>query len=218
MTSGNSYQQSMSVVALGSFNPAIFHPEWFARNELIRENEAKTSEIKVISPEVTVLSTEWFTLQVTGERFSLESKDERKFLPLRDLVVSTFDLLEHTPIKAFGLNRSEHFKLESETAWHELGHHFAPKTSWENILDHPGMSNLTMEGTRSNSTAERIQITIKPSTDFGVVISINEHYQHSNDDESQTTVAFVSKVRDSWSEFTSFAKEAAKELLRAPAR
>lgn len=80
---GQSERQRTSIVALGSFNPAIFHPVWFARHELIREAEADASKVQVVSPEVTVVEAEWFSLQVTTERFSLETRDPRKFLPLR---------------------------------------------------------------------------------------------------------------------------------------
>ena len=96
--SGQSDRQRMSIVALGSFNPAIFHPVWFARHKLIRDAEAEESKLKVMCPEITVVESEWFALQVTAERFSLETSDPRKFLPLRDLVTATFSILEHTPV------------------------------------------------------------------------------------------------------------------------
>ena len=59
---GQSERQGMSIVALGSFNPAIFHPIWFARQGLIRDAEAEAAEIQVVSPEVTLVKPEWFTL------------------------------------------------------------------------------------------------------------------------------------------------------------
>jgi hypothetical protein len=37
-----------TVVLLGSFNPKIFQPEWFARQKLLPQAEADASEIKVI--------------------------------------------------------------------------------------------------------------------------------------------------------------------------
>ena len=48
----------VSVVALGSFNPAIFQPLWFSSNNLVRKEEAEGAEIKIIHHDVTMFSTE----------------------------------------------------------------------------------------------------------------------------------------------------------------
>ena len=44
----------VSIVALGSFNPAIFQPLWFSCNDLIGPEEAKGADIKVVHKEVTL--------------------------------------------------------------------------------------------------------------------------------------------------------------------
>ena len=75
-----------SIVALGSFNPTIFQPAWFTFHKLIREDEGNEAKIEVIHPQATVFSTPWFGLQVTPDRFYLETLDPTKWLPLRDLV------------------------------------------------------------------------------------------------------------------------------------
>src|SRR5688572_8331526 len=98
-----------SIVLLGSFNPAIFHPEWFARHGLLREDEGK-ADLDVVSPPVASFSLDWLKVQVTGDRFIATAEDVGHSLPLRDLVIGTFTYLEHTPIRGVGLNRLMHFK------------------------------------------------------------------------------------------------------------
>jgi hypothetical protein len=213
-----SERQRMSIVALGSFNPAIFHPVWFARHDLIREAEASPETVKVVSPEVTIVEAEWFVLQVTTDRFSLETRDPRKFLPLRDLVVATFQLLEHTPVRAFGFNSIQSLQCESKEAWHHFGHHFAPKASWNDILNDPGMLNLTIQGTRSGCDAKRIQISIQPSTSLpnSVVISINEHYdlqETSEPDSVPAAIAFVETLERGWNGFQEYSRTAVEHLM-----
>ena len=49
-----------SIVLLGSFNPKIFQPEWFFRQELLSEDEVKDADIKVIAPQISHFETERF--------------------------------------------------------------------------------------------------------------------------------------------------------------
>ena len=214
--SERSDRQRMSIVALGSFNPAIFHPVWFARQKLIRDAEADASQVKIVSPEITVVESEWFALQVTTERFSLETRDPRKFLPLKDLVTATFSTLEHTPISAFGFNSFQAFQLTSTEAWHHFGHHFAPKTSWTGILVDPGLRLLTIQGTRVGSSADRIQVSVQPAANNGVVISINEHYDIKplgDQDELPSPIAFVSALESSWKSFLEYSHTVGDQLM-----
>jgi hypothetical protein len=213
---GQSDRQRMSIVALGSFNPAIFHPVWFARHQLIRDKEADSSQVKVMSPEITVVESEWFALQVTTERFSLETRDPRKFLPLKDLVTATFEILEHTPVRAFGFNSVQACQLASTDAWHHFGHHFAPKVSWDGILDGPGLRILTIQGTRSGSSADRIQISIQPAVNSGIVISINEHYdvKQSDDQAPPSPSSLISGLEQGWNSFLDYSRVVGEHLLK----
>lgn len=213
-----SERQRVSIVALGSFNPAIFHPVWFTHHELIRDAEATTSDIQVVSPQVTVVEFEWFVLKVTAERFVVETRDPRKFLPLRDLVSATFALLEHTPITAFGFNSYQWFQLDSKESWHHFGHHFAPKESWDGILDQPGLLTLTIQGTRPACQAKRIQISVQPAkgNENGVVISVNEHYdvEERPEDEPTSASILVLTLDQSWSGFQEYSQKVSKHLLQ----
>ncbi len=180
-----------------------------------RADQSKPS----VSPEVTVVQSEWFNLQVTTDRFSLESRDPRKFLPLRDLAAATFGILEHTPIRAFGFNSHQSFQLESTEAWHKFGHHFAPKKSWSSILDQPGLLNLTIQGMRSGCSAERIQITIQPvaSIENGLAISLNEHYavkEFDDDEEPSSADVLVDALEQGWVAFHEYSNAACEHVLK----
>ena len=94
-----------SIVLLGSFNPSIFHPSWFARQNLIspEEADADNTKVKVIHKEVTQFETENFTMQITADRFTASAKPSTPGVLLRDLVIGTFYILEHTPVHALGI-------------------------------------------------------------------------------------------------------------------
>src|SRR5829696_7901521 len=113
--------EAVSIVMIGSFNPAIFQPRWLATQQLIRTEEAEKAKITIVQSELVDFSTEWFQLQVLQNRFQLASADPRQYGPLRDLAAAIFTVLPHTPISALGLNRQFHFKMPSRDAWHVVG-------------------------------------------------------------------------------------------------
>jgi len=169
--------EGVSIVLLGDFNPKIFQPAWFAAQELIRKEEAESAEIEVVHPEVVVFSLDWLRIQVTRNRWISEAQAPH-YEPLRDLILGTFRLLRHTPIRKMGLNRDIHFKMPTEDDWNALGDRLAPKEPWKNILDKPGMRRLEMEEKRSDDFMGHIRIRIEPSVRIhpGVLVSVNDHY------------------------------------------
>jgi hypothetical protein len=167
-----------SIVLVGSFNPAIFQPEWFVRQGLFSDTESSTAEIKVVHPQICQFETESFIVQVTNERFSAFSKPNVTAEPLRDLVMGTFVILEHTPVTAMGLNRQMHFALKSEEMWHSLGDRLVPKEPWNSVLEgRPGMLSLEILTNRETPKGSSFRVKVQPSTQvkFGVYFETNEH-------------------------------------------
>ena len=68
-----------AIVILGSFNPAIFHPLWFKKQGLLRDEEAETAELDVTHPDLSAFHFEGFRLEVVKERFIVEAKDPSFF-------------------------------------------------------------------------------------------------------------------------------------------
>src|SRR5262245_56923584 len=95
----------LSIVLAGSFNPTIFQPAWFGHHQILRESEAEQATIKMLNPQLAHFQTEWLEVQVLRERFVAMSRSGGYEGPLRDVVVSIFSRLEHTPVRALGMNR-----------------------------------------------------------------------------------------------------------------
>ena len=210
--------QEVAVVALGSFNPRIFHPNWFSGNELIRKEDAQDADIKIINNDAAIFSTSWFALKVFRERFSIESGDPAAHLTFKDLVTGSFKILEHTPVKAFGFNSSQHINMKSEKEWHGLGDSCAPKGFWKKVLDKPGLRTLVIEGKRAKTKAKRIQIRVEPSQKEqpGVFVHINEHYTICEENESppkNSALRLMGTVQNSWSAFLDYSKKVAEDLI-----
>ena len=210
--------QSTSIVLLGSFNPSIFQPYWFGQHNLIRPSEADTAKVEILSAEVTVLDLNWCKLQVFQDRFVAKALDEAHQQPLLDLVLGVFTLLEHTPIRALGLNIEGHYQMHSEQEWHAFGHYYAPKETWGKLIDHPGLQKQVINGTRKSTLAKRVQVTISPSDTLtsGVFIHVNQHYETEDGttaNASNNIQWALDIIRNEFPEFVTYVDKVASTLL-----
>ncbi len=195
--------QAVNIVLRGQFNPAMFHPIWFATQNLIRPQEAESANVKIIHPDVAVFDVEWLQVSITRDRFMVATGQEAYYEVLRDLVVGTFTLLTHTPLRVMGINQEFHYALESEKAWHMVGDRLAPKQEWLNILDRPGMKSLTIQGAKPNELPGYINVKVEPSprVKFGIYVDINDHYDlQSVSEKIQTTEEALDILNNRWQE------------------
>jgi hypothetical protein len=210
-----------SIVLLGSFNPTIFHPQWMARKEIIPEGAATGANVKVNHSEVSEFDLENCKFQVLPERFLASSRDEEFFKPLRDLVIHLFTILLETPIYKMGLNHHWHYKFEDADSWHKYGHKHAPKDHlWNDLLENPGLSQLNIIGKRDDEYKGTKTIStgisnLIPVSNFGVSISVNDHYDfdlesEKSDIDAQYAKDAISKI---WDKSKSSANEIQEKVL-----
>ena len=193
--------EDVSIVLVGSFNPAIFHPVWFAREKLIQQDEADRADVKIVSHDVSVFSIGWLAVEVTLDRFAARTGQIQNLEPLRDLVRGTFGLLRHTPVKQMGINRIAHFRSPSEEAWHQLGHRLAPKEPWVGLLEKPGMRRIQMEGKRPDDYKGRISVAVEPSLrakPFGAYIEVTDHFENDAEEKSNQCDRMMEILAASW--------------------
>ena len=207
----------VSIVFVGSFNPKIFHPGWFAAQGLIRPEEAEAADITVVHSELVAIQMEWARVEVTTNRALFATTDFVSAEPLRDLALGTFLTLSHTPISKMGLNRDRHFKMANQDAWNAIGDSLAPKGHWRSILNCPGMRSLTMEGVREDGHAGYVRVKVEPSArvEHGVFVALNDHYELKNPDEPGTCELIMNLLKDSWASFSSRSETVGPSLLES---
>lgn len=192
--------EGVSVVFIGSFNPAIFHPSWYVAEGLWSKTELENAEVGVIAADACSFRTEQYTLQALNNRFMISTTQPPLYDSLRDLAIGTFRILRHTPLAKLGLNRDFHFRLESEEAWHTIGHRLAPREHWQPILENPGMRSLAIEGTRPDGLDGAVNVRVEPSNRIGngLFVEINDHFE-VDDNSARSAKAILRIAEEQWS-------------------
>jgi hypothetical protein len=207
--------EGLNIVILGDFNPKILHPIWFSSNNLIREQEVEDAEIAIVHQEVSDFKLEWMRLLTTRDKFRVYTTQVPYYEPLRDLVIGTFKILSHTPIRALGINFDAHLSMGSKEKWHQFGNMLTPKSAWK-VLDQPGMLTVTMQGHRKDSFKGHVHVKVEPSTTInnGVYFSINDHYELNSSLENVNSVDELLNVLSSnWKASLSQSKEIIHSLM-----
>jgi len=208
-----------SIVLLGSFNPAIVHPDWLRHRGLLREGEYEDSEVEVIVPEFSRFRIAWLRVQVTPTHFQLVTLEPDRRLLLRDLAVNVFEILNETPIKGLGLNRDQHFAVPDDKTLNAIGHALVPVKPWTSVMSEPGMLSLTVRDVRPDGRTGHINVRVEPSLSLtpGLFVGVNDHYQLDDDrpeavplDATDATVILSTE----WDASTSRADGYVESILR----
>ncbi|MEK7678162.1 MAG: hypothetical protein AAB676_20215 [Verrucomicrobiota bacterium] len=166
---------------MGDFNPAIFQPHWFSSQGLIPPAEAREAKDFVVHNELTVLKLPWVQVQVTHKQFIASTTQESHFEAVRDLVISIFSLLKHTPMQKIGINLEQHHRFADVERYKEFGHKLAPKDAWRKTLTDPGLVKMiVVQNTRDDGYRGHIQVDLEVSDRVrpgGVYFRVNDHFE-----------------------------------------
>lgn len=186
---------SVAIVLVGRFNPAIFQPQWFGHCGLVTTEEADEAHIEVIHPEISKFQISKFGFSVETEKLSVELS-KPPFIDGMDLLERTFrEYLPHTPISKLGINRNVHFSVGSEDARNEIGMILAPHEPWgawgaafERPLPNRGglrimiMEERGLEDRPKGHFQIRIEPSVKIKNSVGIFVSTNDDFGVADSD------------------------------------
>lgn len=179
-----------SIVLVGQFNPSIFQPAWLLSHQIERDVDDESVKTEIVHPDVSRFSFENRAYTIDQNRFQIQTT-VAPWVKLLDITVLIFaELLMHTPIRAFGVNRDAHFNVIDPATRHRVGRTLAPIEPWGDFgaqMEPPvadqvgGLQSLTMRRIQSNEKFDRqTNAKIEPSAHLdprtGVYMQINSHF------------------------------------------
>ena len=202
----NAEIESESLVILGAFNPAIIQPSWLAHAGLISQYDSDNADVQSINSQVSIFTAKHMKFLTLAEKFQIDTVATELGEVVRDIGVGIFEILEHTPLTAFGVNHDAHFRVKTEKEWHDAGHKLVPKEIWNSVMDNPGtQSVVVMSGTPVSEG--RFSIRVEPSDKFspgvGLRIYSNFHCEIGRP-------AILPRIKEIWSDTQAKARENAK--------
>lgn len=198
-------RRQYSIVLIGDFNPAMFHPEWFRRHEIISPEESNlaqnSSNPAVVTPQLTIFQTTQLSVRIDQNRFQVVAQKE-PLIVVKDFIVKTFEKLGALVIRAYGFNYSAQYKIATYKEYQLIGDRLAPKEYWADLLGdevtgderQSGLASLKMLKTKSGDETGQISVNLQPSDLFkpGIHLSCNDHTQI--DEENSSAELVIEKI------------------------
>ncbi|PQP35638.1 hypothetical protein C6A37_01365 [Desulfobacteraceae bacterium SEEP-SAG9] len=220
-----------TIVILGNFNPAILHPEWFDRNQVLPPSEVRDlTEVKIEEPKglegikikfvstnvfvsgiETRLSLPSYRVNVTPERFDASTSKNEKYEELAEFVAATFKILEHTPVNAIGINFRSSLK-SPKPARDLMNQYFCGEPDILSSVFGKSYSIDTKIGYDYNDSKVTLLLDIKEKDDE---IDINFNY-NKNFTEEQGTTELIKYLLDNFKPMMLSADKTIRSLFLEP--
>ncbi|KHK49117.1 hypothetical protein PI87_27025 [Ralstonia sp. A12] len=181
--------RAVSIVVLGEFAPARFHPEWFLRNHLMTSDDLGDVVIAMVGPGATQWTHPRFgDFLALPDRVSLTCKIEALWMVARDLVEGIIGLDAGNAIRALGINLHMVAVLEDDDAnpgvWNALGDVLAPKELWREALalpdkdGFPGLEGIKLAVPDPDLIGSKRVFAFEPdlATVYNLAILVNNHF------------------------------------------
>ena len=199
------------VVLRGAFNPLMFQPEWFGRNDVIAHEEVtyarnqSNAQPTIVTPQLTLFRTTQFIVTVDSATFQVVAQKE-PLVTLKDFVRKTFEKLGGITIGAYGLNFSAHYKFANEELINTFADRLAPKQYWRSLLGDDinsknrkgGLTSIQMHKFKDNNEGN-ISILLEQSAHVrpGIWLACNDHVNvNENDSEAEIAIEKLASTFD----------------------
>ncbi|WP_414495576.1 hypothetical protein [Stenotrophomonas maltophilia] len=176
----NPTRVAATLVLVGPVSPALFHPEWFKSNGLIKAREADSAEIQMVNSNISLFKNDWLNVDVRPERIQLRTEQEPFFPVLRDLALGCLNCLPRVPFRQLGINWEYSIQFPDRGSYDNFGHALAPKAPWQDVVKNPGMLGVAMQSDQDDGYEGTRNYSVRPDlsgdVSFQAIISHNDHY------------------------------------------
>ncbi len=198
-------ERHVSIVAVGNWNPSIFHPEWVRRNKAIGKDESTEALEKgvVVTPDLCQWSFGSMHVQVFRNRFSVRCTED-PLVRAKDFAGVCFQKLSHTPVTAMGINNTLIVETESEAHWRKFGDKLAPQSNWSDLFGAPKARNgglvsmLMVSNDRPDKRPGFIQVKVDSVPSLRISFEVNDHFQVVGEDGSSSAGDLQEMLESEW--------------------
>lgn len=208
--------QSASIVMTGAFNPAVFHPSWFALNNLLSRRDADTAEVRLIVPQMAAFTAGGLQVEVRKDRFAASADEPQDQIRVRDLIQGVFGVLAETPVTQLELDWTYTFQLESEARRRAVTERLAPTDLWATALGGPpSLLGLSMRGALPSGLRGQLEVTLEPIEPpaYGIKTEVHHVIHGSTQEATMTADDFVELMLEHWDGAREASRRIATEVL-----
>lgn len=220
-----------TIVFLGNFNPAIFQTQWLDRYKILPSQDIQWAEgkdaqqIKVpdstiilekvpnimVTPTQTLLQFPSFQIEVFPDKYICSSKNKESFSLIKNVTISIFKVLEHTPITAVGINfeGDSRFNKGAQEILNDL---FVNNSSAFNKT----FGNEFRIGGIIGFKQENRKITLRLKNSNTLEDGINFSFNFHEDIESQQAILAIETVSRNYDKDISKSNKIIKDLIGQP--
>ncbi|MCE6957598.1 hypothetical protein LAZ40_00735 [Cereibacter sphaeroides] len=199
-----------SIVMVGDFNPAIFHPEWMFSHGVEDSVPDDQVNLDVCHRDVSRFLISDTAYYVDVDRFQIQTA-VAPWVQIFDKASRVFgELLTHTPIRALGINRDIHFKVPTVETRTRIGRTLAPIGPWgafgdEMEADDPskvgGLVSLAMRSvSERDGYALTKNVKVEPSAQLkgntGIYMQVNFHFMLTEPKAAEGSKRAMEVLRD----------------------
>lgn len=199
-------KKECSIVLVGKFNPGMFHPSWFVKNDIMKPEDEVFSEEQsenyplMVSNQLTMFRTNSLSIKIDINRFQVLSNKE-DYIDVIDFVCKTLDVLSAYSITAYGFNFSAHYDLQNQDSFKKFGDLLAPKVYWSEFMGESknpeklnGLQSMRMIKFKQNDDGyDTLEIQGSARLKFGVFMASNDHNNVSDEDNDGENVSLMIK-------------------------
>lgn len=174
-----------TIVIVGDMPVRLFTPYWLAKHNLINDNEAESSDIKALNPQIVRYDiADWASVEITEKRFVISTVSDAHHETVRDIIQSLLTVLEGNQVTNLGINHIYTFDVDIQM-YTNIGNFLAPFKNWNNILDEPRLLNIEMiQESRNDKFDGKYRIRVNPvdvSKGYAFSFNINSHFDIRSD-------------------------------------
>ena len=205
--------EGANIVVIGTFEPPVLQPDWFATQGLISHEETYMANVQMNRQDSVAFTTDRFEVKAKRDQLFVGTTHGPSFPRLTDIVTGVLALLQ-PDVSKLGINRDTHFALASVEAWRDIAQRLAPPTNWD-LVPNPGMRSLAIQGSRPDREPGAVLVRVEPSVRVrpGIYIQVNDHFEVSEPPSAEGRAEAARIVSESWDRSMTQAETICRHLL-----